>query len=346
MNEQSLSLPTGCHFEPVEKSLAEVKASSPIRTSLFEREGSMWGSLKRPSLRRPIPWTFKALRQRLGIPEPPRQRTDMVDDCRADDSDFCLEVVEKGLLTEVQMHRAAERYRLGKSRSGKTIYWMIDDLGICRDGHIGSSSHAADTWVSTLLKHRIPELAPYIPPSEHCLFGLHLLLQCASRKETQAGPLMVPAYLSVRATGGAVKPPHIGGGLEEVDVSFSSFLCAKEKDRMGLEGVSPLPPVSIVESERSAVILSEVFPDSLWLATAYAANLSERLLAPLQGHPVTLFPRTDDTMDTYLAWLEVADQAKRLYHLDITVDDTLEKHATPEQKARCIDLVDFIFENS
>jgi hypothetical protein len=37
------------------------------------------------------------------------------------------------------------------------------------------------------------------------------------------------AYLSVRATGGAVKPPHIGGGLEEVDVSFVSFLCAKEK---------------------------------------------------------------------------------------------------------------------
>ena len=38
------------------------------------------------------------------------------------------------------------------------------------------------------------------------------------------------AYLSVRATGGAVKPPHIGGGLEEVDVSFASFLCAKEKE--------------------------------------------------------------------------------------------------------------------
>jgi hypothetical protein len=26
-----------------EKKLAEVKASSPIRTSLYEREGSMWG---------------------------------------------------------------------------------------------------------------------------------------------------------------------------------------------------------------------------------------------------------------------------------------------------------------
>jgi hypothetical protein len=28
---------------------------------------------------------------------------------------------------------------------------------------------------------------------------------------------------------GAAKSPHIGGDLEEVDVSFVSFLCAKEK---------------------------------------------------------------------------------------------------------------------
>ena len=29
---------------------------------------------------------------------------------------------------------------------------------------------------------------------------------------------------------GAVEPPHIGGGWERVDVSFASFLCAKEKE--------------------------------------------------------------------------------------------------------------------
>ena len=48
-------------------------------------------------------------------------------------------------------------------------------------------------------------------------------------KKIQSAPLMGRAYLNVRATRGAVKPPHIGGGLEEVDVSFVSFLCAKEK---------------------------------------------------------------------------------------------------------------------
>ena len=44
--------------------------------------------------------------------------------------------------------------------------------------------------------------------------------------------------------------------------------------------------------------------------------------------------------------LEVADQARRKYHLDITVSSLLEDHATPDQKQRCIDLVDYIFENS
>ncbi len=229
-----------------------------------------------------FPYTFKTLRKRYNIPQ--LSKTDMVEGWRADDSDFCMEVVKKGLLTEAQMHHAASRYLLGKSRSGKTIYWMIDERGTCRDGHIGSGSHAADTWVSTLLKHRIPELAQYFPPTEHCLFGLHLLRE-------------------------------VGG-------------------------------IGIVESERSAVILSELYPSLLWLATAHPANATVDRFEPLQGHPITLFPRTDDTMSTYLSWVDLADHAECLYHLDITVDDTLEKHATPEQKARCIDLVDFISDNS
>jgi hypothetical protein len=29
----------------------------------------------------------------------------------------------------------------------------------------------------------------------------------------------------------SVEPPHIGGGRKGVDVSFGSFLCAKEKRR-------------------------------------------------------------------------------------------------------------------
>ena len=235
---------------------AEVKASSPIRTSLYEREGSMWGSLKRPS---PRPTLFE--------------------ECRSDDSDLCHELTDRYGFTPEEMHRAAERYHLGRSKSGKTIYWMIDELGIVRDGHL------ANSWVSQMLKSRCPSfLQDWYP--HHCLFGQHLL------------------------------------------------------------GVSPFEnmPIGIVESERSAVILSEARPELLWLAYAYPLNLTVDLFEPLQGHTVTLFPRTDPNQDNYYAALEFADQVHRRYHLDFRVSSLLEDNATPAQKSAEIDLADFLFQ--
>ena len=56
-----------------------------------------------------------------------------------------------------------------------------------------------------------------------------------------------------------------------------------------------------------------------------------------------LYPRTDPVGDHYLAWLELADQARRLYDIQVGVNDLLEEKATPEQKEQCIDLIDFLF---
>ena len=233
---------------------AEVKASSPIRTSLYEREGSMWGSLKRPS-----------------------PRPTLIEECRSDDSDLCHELTDRYGFTPEEMHRAAERYHLGRSKSGKTIYWMIDELGIVRDGHL------ANSWVSQMLKSRCPSfLQDWYP--HHCLFGQHQLS-------------IVNCQLSI----------------------------------------------GVVESERSAVILSEARPELLWLAYAYPLNLTVDLFEPLQGHTVTLFPRTDPNQDNYYAALEFADQVHRRYHLDFRVSTLLEDNATPAQKSAEIDLADFLF---
>ena len=52
----------------------------------------------------------------------------------------------------------------------------------------------------------------------------------------------VPRYQNGEKLSGTaifrVKSPHIGGDLERVDVSFSSFLCAREKDNTQ-QGFSP-----------------------------------------------------------------------------------------------------------
>lgn len=208
------------------------------------------------------------------------------------DSDFCQETVTRGWLTAEQIAHAAARYRLGKSRSGKCIFWMIDQQGIVHDGHIGNS------WASTMLKNREPELLKDWH-AKHCLFGQNLLMEDVRSK------------------------------MEDV--------------KRTLDFRPQTLDIALVESERSAVILSELFPEQLWLATCYPGNLTVENLEVLKGHHVTLFPPTDPTMSTYVTWLEVADQAHRQFALDISVSSILEDHATPEQKEACIDLVDMVF---
>ena len=199
----------------------------------------------------------------------------MVEACRADDFDFFRPFIESGDLSIDQMHHAASRYFLGKTRSGQPVFWMIDDMLQPLDAHLG------DTWISKLLKDREPLLEYW--EVQHCLFGLHL--------------------------------SH--------DV---------EK------------PVAIVESESSAAVLSELLPDSLWMAYATTSHLVPELLAPLAGRTVTIYPRTDPTMSTYLFFLDYANIVRRQYDINIHVDTTLEDHATPDQKNRCIDIIDFFLE--
>ena len=104
--------------------------------------------------------------------------------------------------------------------------------------------------------------------------------------------------------------------------------------------------VAIVESERSAVVLSELFPECIWMAYSYPSNFTVDKLAPLQGCVVSIYPHTDPTGCTYVSFLELADQARRLYDIDLSVVSVLEEHASEEQKERCIDILDFITESS
>jgi len=201
----------------------------------------------------------------------------MVEACRADDFDFFQPFIEAGMLTVEQMHRAAQRYHLGKTKSGEPIYWMITEMQEPLDAHIG------DGWISDALKKREPLLDCWRPT--HCLFGLHLLLN------------------------------HEGDSI------------------------------AIVESEQSAVILSELFPETLWMAYATMSHLMPDLLAPLQGCHVTFYPRTDATTSNYLFFLDYAKLVGKRYNITLSVDRTLEDHATDSQKSRHIDLLDFLRES-
>ena len=238
-------------------------------------------------------------------PDDPRYAPDfimpsprMVDTCRADDFPFFQPFIGNGQLTVEQMHHAASRYFLGKTRSGCPIFWMMADPLCPLDAHIGS-----DTWLSHLLKQREPMLDFWQPL--HCLFGLHLL---HPRQQQRA--------------------------------RISSGACSSLHPR------SSRRTIGIVESESTAVVLSELFPDLLWMAYVTPEHLEPALFAPLQGHNVILYPRTDPTQSNYLYCYDLVSDVHRCYPtIHITVDSILEEHATDEQKRRCIDLLEFLQES-
>ncbi len=222
----------------------------------------------------------------------------MVEACRADDFDFFRPLIDSGDLTVDQMHHAAQRYHLGKTKSGQPIFWMIDDMFQPLDAHIGNS------WISRILKQREPLLDCW--QVQHCLFGLHLMMF--------DGRWMMDD--------GRRKMYDGGWRMEDVET----------------------PAICVVEDEMSAVVLSEVLPESIWMAYATTTHLVPDLFAPLEGQTVTFYPRTDPTSSTFLFFEELADQTRRIYDIDLRVDTTLEDKATDDQKERCIGLLEFITE--
>ena len=100
--------------------------------------------------------------------------------------------------------------------------------------------------------------------------------------------------------------------------------------------------VCVVESEKTAVIMSALKPSCLWLATGGKTELNVAKLRPLKGRRVMLFPDTDESGDTYRQWYDVAEAAADVLGQSITVSTLLEQHATPEQKAAKIDIADLL----
>ncbi len=102
--------------------------------------------------------------------------------------------------------------------------------------------------------------------------------------------------------------------------------------------------ICIVEAEKTAVILSQLMPDKLWLAAGGEQQLSVYKLDALRGHKVILYPDTDPDGATFAHWQQIANESRLQLGLNISVSNLLETHASADQKERKIDLVDFLIE--
>jgi len=290
--------------------------------------------------------TFKALRKQIDSEAVKRQvdfllpSMPMVEACRADDFDFFQPWIDFGRLTVDQMHHAAERYLLGKSKSGATIFWLIDDLCRPLDALI-----APDTWISSLLKQREPLLMSWRP--RRCLFGEHLLTEeLFSHTDTTESTEIKGHTDLANLTDIKFSNSQI---LDKKDSSNSQVLdkkdsCASNSFRDFRDFCVTNKPVCVVESPVSAVILSELYPNSIWLSSVPSTYFTIDLLEPLRGRTIKVYPHTDATLSNYLSWLEIADMARQAYHLDITVSCTLEDTASPSQKDRRIDILQYLYE--
>ncbi|SHK29526.1 DUF6371 domain-containing protein [Xylanibacter ruminicola] len=234
---------------------------------------------------------------------------------------FCRAVVQCGILTHRQMVHAALRYRLGRSKNDAVIYWQIDQLGNVNDGKLmwyGPDCHRLKncnaTWVSFLMKKHCGLPQDTFQPT-HVFFGTHLL----------SNYLSAPFF-----TGRGAYPkrtPFLSGG--------------------GARGGAT---VCLVEAEKSAIILSELYPQYIWIASGGLFELQLSKFYALMRYKVIMIPDTDPDGKAYTLWYETAQKVSKLFlwprHNPIYVSDFLERHATADQKRRKIDLVDYILESN
>ena len=261
--------------------------------------------------------------------------------CLSIRSQFCEAVVAAGYLSWEQMVSAACRYRLGASRQGGVIFWQIDHEERVRDGKVmyyGLDCHRLKdkqhhpTWVSSMLRKRDPFYSNGC--TSHCFFGLHLV---SGEIFTTPRPLLPKRGTSPLQT----STPQGERLKEKVAGNRQLFLCSG-KPGHGLKNIC------VVEAEKTAFILSERYPQYVWLAAGGLGEVQVDKFRPLRGRRVILFPDTDPEGMAYRRWYEAAQMVMQQPFWEdsppIRVSTILEQHASAEQKARKIDLVDFLFD--
>lgn len=228
------------------------------------------------------------------------------------DSVFCKALVANNILTEAQMLRAVLRYRLGCSRSGGVIFWQINQHEEIHDGKI--MYYRPDCHRD---KNHNPNWVSAILAkrygwergiSRHCFFGLHQLSN-SPFGYTNAIKLIDERFEPLRA----------GGGV-----------------------------VAIVEAEKTAVTMSEIYPQYIWLAAGGLGEVQTDKFRPLRGRKLVLFPDTDPQGIAFKRWNDAAHLVMHQLFWEnsppIYVSDLLERQATEDQKHRKIDILDFYLE--
>jgi hypothetical protein len=112
---------------------------------------------------------------------------------------------------------------------------------------------------------------------------------------------------------------------------------------------NPLKNIGIVESEKTAIISSLIFPDMIWLASGGKNGLDPYKFESLKNRTVFLFPdltKPADKETCFDLWTKDLIRIKGDVPGLFEVSDYFESRATDEQKELSLDLADFILLNN
>ena len=207
---------------------------------------------------------------------------------------------------EEQVAEVLARYRTGSTRDGRIIYWQIDEYGQVRAGKVmaydldGHRMKDGKGNVCWVHSMKIDGIRFDEMLAPQCLFGLHL-----------ASP---PALSQGEGAGSAMQDSPPWEGLGEA-------------------------PLCLVESEKTALIMSLIKPDTVWLATGGKANFKEQMLWPLLGHEVPVYPDADALHD----WaVRIAQLNRELGHRLYIPTGYYNLIDHPEAIAQGLDLADVV----
>jgi hypothetical protein len=220
------------------------------------------------------------------------------------------------LITLFGAHTAitlADRYKIGSSRHwpGATIFWQIDVNDSVRTGKIMLYNQTDGRRVKVPFNH---------------VTWVHVL----SRKSQVESPKSNPGVssksevLSPKSNTDSRLPAH--------DFRLQQCFFGEH-----LLHTDPFMTVAIAESEKTAVIAGFFYPKYIWLACGSLDGLNYDKCKVLKEREVILFP----DVNGYDKWkMKAREMNLRFPNARFRVNDTLERTATEEERAKGIDMAD------
>lgn len=178
-----------------------------------------------------------------------------------------------------------------------------------------------------------------IGTSEHWP-GAAIFWQIDNRNTVRSGKILL--YDPI--TGKRIKKPYNHINWYHKTKKLRDFNLSQCLFRLHLVERYPRKAVALVESEKTAIIMSVLMPDSIWLASGSLSNIKTSLFNPICERKIILYPDASlpnkQGITCFDKWSEKARHLQD-QGFSVAVSNLLELKTSQDQKHKGYDLADF-----